>query len=61
MNVNAVREEMAATAADAAQVSYQSQSQVALLKGVAAIKYLQGELLMAEADLFVYHLGSVPA
>lgn len=53
MNVNEIREAMSAVAADAAQVSYKSQAQFELLRGVSAIRFLQGQLLMLEAEAFL--------
>lgn len=55
MNIEAILKEMETVAADGVQ--YQSPAQCALLRGVAAIKTLQGRILIQEAEALFFSVN----
>lgn len=57
MNIEAILKEMETVAADGDQVQYQSPAQCALLRGVAAIKTLQGRILIQEAEALFFSVN----
>lgn len=57
MNIDEVVREMEDVAADAQAVKYHSPAQTALLRGVAAIKMLQGRILIQEAEALFFSLN----
>lgn len=57
MNIDAILREMETIAADVQQAPYQSPIQCALLRGVAAIKVLQGRILIQEAEALFFSIN----
>lgn len=57
MNIEAILKEMEAVAGNAEHVDYQSPAQCALLRGVAAIKTLQGRILIQEAEALFFSIN----